>query len=419
MSHHAGALGPAEAQVAAVRDNPAARLALMARVFRGPTGRAPRHLPFRRAALSFMRWQARRGVLNPLDASPPGSVWWRAVNERLLRDGCETVALLGGLAGEPSSQAVRLWLAFGARPTGRNWYRAHNASIVGGYLEHRDLAEAESAPERFFMNVALARVLYAHALVAAPRLALGRLAPLGRLFGDPRLGMAGVFLSLGRVLPDRYPLDRDVERYIAQEQRLGRMLDYAVIVPRLQRLYEWSAEELSEPRLLGLVRDGSPIYAWPFEERHVWRTGEMPFAGRVLERVTRRVERSVAHASLDGDVRRRACVTVSRRSSGPAARRAASARIDGDDSSVRDGEHRRPRRARRRASTTSPAAPLMSAGVMRRPSCAVEQCLADHCGRPGLRAIRQRRRRRAGPPRGRERRAVPRSRRRARPRGRH
>ena len=51
------------------------------------------------------------------------------------------------------------------------------------------------------MNVALGRVLYAHALVAAPRLALGRFAPLGRLLGDPRLGMAGAFLSLGRVLP--------------------------------------------------------------------------------------------------------------------------------------------------------------------------------------------------------------------------
>jgi hypothetical protein len=118
MSHRACALALAEAQVAAVRDDPAARLVLMARVFHGPTGRAPRHLPFRRAALSFMRWQARRGVLNPLDASPPGSVWWRAVNERLLRDGCETVALLGGLAGEPSSQAVRLWLEFAASPTG-------------------------------------------------------------------------------------------------------------------------------------------------------------------------------------------------------------------------------------------------------------------------------------------------------------
>jgi hypothetical protein len=31
-------------------------------------------------------------------------------------------ALLGGLAGEPSSQAVRLWLEFAERPTGRDWY---------------------------------------------------------------------------------------------------------------------------------------------------------------------------------------------------------------------------------------------------------------------------------------------------------
>ena len=287
MSDHAGALASAEAQVAAVRDDPAARLVLMARVFHGPTGHAPRHLPFRRAALSFMRWQARRGVLDPLDASPPGSVWWRAVNERLLRDGCETVALLGGLAGEPSSRAVRLWLEFADSPTGRHWYRAHNASIVAAYLEHWNLADAESAPERFFMNVALVRVLYAHALAGAPRLALGRVAPLGRVLGDPRLGMAGAFLSLRRVLPNRYPLALDVERYIDEEQRLGRMLDYAVIVPRLGRLYEWSAEELGEPRLLELVRDGNPIYAWPFEQRHVWRTPSMPLAGRVLERVTR------------------------------------------------------------------------------------------------------------------------------------
>ena len=287
MSLHADALAFAGAQVAAVRDDPAARLALMARVFRGPTGRAPQHLPYRRAALSFMRWQAGRGVLNPLDASPPGSSWWRAVNERLLRDGCETIALLGGLAGEPSSQAVRLWLEFGATPTGSCWYRAHNASIVAGYLEHRNLAEAEGAPERFFMNVALLRVLYAHALASAPRLALGRFAPLGRVLGDPRLGMAGAFLSLRRVLPNRYPLADDVERYIADELHLGRILDYAVIVPRLQPLYEWSAEELGEPRLLGLVCDGNPIYAWPFERRHVWRPPKMKLAGRALERVTR------------------------------------------------------------------------------------------------------------------------------------
>ena len=287
MDDHAGALAWAETQVAAARDDPAARLALLVRTYRGPTGRAPRHLPFRRAALSFMRWQAQRGVLDPLDSSPPGSVWWRAVNEQLLRDGCEAVALVGELPGTPSSPAVRLWLAFIARPTARNWYRAHNASIVSGYLEHRILAKAENAPERFFMNVALGRVLFTHAVVAAPRLALGRFGPVGHVLGDPRLGAAGAFLSLRRVLPNRYPLTLDVESYIADEQRLGRLLDYAVIVPRLQSLYEWSAEELGEPRLLELVRNGSPIYAWPYAERHVWRSPHMPLAGRLLERVTR------------------------------------------------------------------------------------------------------------------------------------
>jgi hypothetical protein len=287
MSHDASAFALAERQVTAVRDDPASRVALMARLFHGPTGRAPRHVPFRLAALSFMRWQAERGVLNPIDASPPGSVWWRAMNERLLRDGCEAIGLLRGLGGEPSSQAVRLWLEFSARPTGRNWYRAHNASIVSGYLEHTDLAETESAPERFFMNVALVRVLYAHVLVGAPTLALGPLAPIGRLLGDPRFGMAGIFLSLSRVVPNRYPLAFEVERYIVAEHRLGRLLDYAVIAPRLQPLYEWSAQELDEPHLLKLVRDGNPIYAWPFEQRHVWRSPNTPLAGRILKRVTR------------------------------------------------------------------------------------------------------------------------------------
>ena len=216
-------------------------------------------------------------------------------NERLLWDGCETVALLGGMAGEPSSQAVRLWLEFAARPTARIRYRAHNASIVGAYLEHRGLAETESAPERFFMNVALVR-LYAHSLVAAPRLALGRLALLGRFLGDPRLGMAGAFLSLGRVLPNRYPLDHHVERYIADEQRLGRMLDYAVIVPRLQRLYEWSAGSSPSLACSSWFATATRSTSGPTRS-DTYGALEMPFAGRVLARVTRPIPRAApAHA---------------------------------------------------------------------------------------------------------------------------
>lgn len=291
-------------QVEAVRDDTRGRVELLERTYRG----SGRRLPYRRAALSFMRWQVGRGLLEPLAAPSPGSPWWRAVNERLLRDGCEGIALASGrpverpgtgvgarravaagepsprpfAAGGPSSPAVELWVEFGRRPSARRWYRAHNASIVSAYLEHRSLAERETEAERFFVNVALLRVLYAHALVAAPSLALGNFAPFGRLLGDPRLGMAGAFLSLGRVLPNSYPLNGELHQYLRQEHGLGRTLDYSVIAPRLQRLYEWSADQLRLPGLLGLIRDGLPAYVWPADRSDAWLSPRPSPLGRLL-----------------------------------------------------------------------------------------------------------------------------------------
>jgi hypothetical protein len=292
--HRAGITGEttaaqwAAAQVEHVRDDPAGRLALTERAYNGPFGQAPQHLPFRRAALSFMRWQAERGVLRALDANPPGSPWWRAVNDRLLLDGCEALAHSGGLTGPASSPTIALWMSFIAAPTGRNWYRAHNASIVRGYLENRDLADQERKPERFFFNVVLLRVLYAHALNAAPRMALGWFAPAGRVLGDPRVGMAGAFLSLGRVLPTNYPPRLDLETTLKTEHGLGRMLDYGVIAPRLHALYDWSAQELGLPDLRSLIRDGSPIYAWSYADRHVWRQAPESLPVRLLRVATSR-----------------------------------------------------------------------------------------------------------------------------------
>ena len=276
----------AAAQVARVRDDPSGRMALLARTYHRAPGSAQRHQPFRRAAVSFMRWQAERGVLRPVDGKRPGSRWWRAVNERLLLDGSEAMARAGGLPGKPSSRTIALWMSFIASPTARTWYRAHNVSVVSAYLENRQLADLESMPERFFFNVALLRVLFAHALVGAPRLSLGRFAALGPLLGDPRRGMAGAFLSLRRVLPDRYPLDGEVETYLVDENGLGRMLDYGVIAPRLQALYDWSAQELAVPGLRELVRDGTPMYAWSYADRHVWRQARESLPQRVLRLAT-------------------------------------------------------------------------------------------------------------------------------------
>ena len=270
MTSGATAAAWAEQQVAAVRDDPAGRMALMERCYYGPFGKAPRHLRYRRAALSFMRWQLQRGVLQPSFSERPGSPWWRAVNERILRDGCEAVGLSGTLGGQASSRTVDYWMSFADYPIARSWYRAHNGSVVAAYLQHRDLAEAENEAERFFMNVVLCRVLYTHALVAAPRMSLGWLRPLAPFLGDPRLGMTGIFLHLSRVLPHEYPLRGNVQFYLHAEHGFGRLVDYGVIVPRLQQLYEWSAHELAEPGLLDFVRDGAMTYAWPAEHRRVW-----------------------------------------------------------------------------------------------------------------------------------------------------
>ena len=189
--------------VAAVRDDPARRVGLAGRFYDDRPGCVPIR-SYRRAELAFMRWQVRRGLLAAPDAPRPGSQWWRAVNEGLLRDAWEADRLLAGRPGPASRPSVSRWSGFLQRPSAVTWYRAHNASIVAGYIEHRALSAAELPVERFFMNVALSRVLYAHALVASPKLALGRVRAVSRVLGDPRWRGADLFLSLHNILPERY-----------------------------------------------------------------------------------------------------------------------------------------------------------------------------------------------------------------------
>src|SRR6266851_2382204 len=250
----------AAAMVAAVRDDPARRLELAARFYDRRIGRASIRA-YRRAEMAFMHWQVRRGVLAAPSADRPGSPWWRAVNEDLLRDAWQAELLVSDQPGTVSRPSVACWVRFLRRPSAEAWYRAHNASIVAGYLDHRDLAGQEHPVERFFMDVALGRVLYAHSLLTAPRMALGRFAPAGRLLADPRWRGADAFLSLRNILPVRYPLDGvTIQEILDAENYLGRLIDYGVIMPRIRALYAHAASVLNEPRLLELLRDGCPVY---------------------------------------------------------------------------------------------------------------------------------------------------------------
>ena len=254
-------------QVEAVADSPAGRLHLAADFYRRCRTRAR----YGRAELSFLRWEIARGVLGPTAAGRPGSRWWREVNTRLLRDKIEADLLAGAAHGDPSSRSVELWLAFLAAPSPRTWYRAHNASIAAGYLEHEALAHHELPAERFVINVALARVLFTHAMLARPRMALGRFAAAGPRLADPRRGAVDLFLDLRRPFPEDYPLRGiGVADLVAREGRLPRAIDGAVILPRIVAVYAFAAEALDEPRIAALLHDGAPCYAMGPEQRESW-----------------------------------------------------------------------------------------------------------------------------------------------------
>jgi hypothetical protein len=264
-----------EGTVARVRDDPDGRLRLMLALYEGG-GIRSHHRRYRRATVAFMRWQLRRGLLAPVGGSSPGSAWWRAANESLLRDIAEARLLAAGTPGEPSSPSVRAVIDFIGRPSAASWYRAHNKSIARAYLANRDLAAREDRIERFFLNVVLSRVLYAHALVAAPALALGWLRPMARPLGDPRIGTIGIFLSLSRTVPNHYPLGEDVAPFVADENGFGRFLDLGIIQPRLRALYDWSAAELDEPDLAQLLVGDIPAYAWDPADASPWTQSQRP-----------------------------------------------------------------------------------------------------------------------------------------------
>jgi hypothetical protein len=100
-----------------------------------------------------------------------------------------------------------------------------------------------------------------------------RIALVARSYRGPFGRPPGTCPGIGRTTPasDEYPLTGEVRHYLSNELGFGRLLDYGVILPRLQVFYEWSAHELSAPGLLDCIREGTMTYAWPFTERDVWR----------------------------------------------------------------------------------------------------------------------------------------------------
>ena len=270
----------------------------------GPFGEAPQHLPYRRAAMLFMRWQLRREALEPPLRPRPGSRWWRAVNERILRDGCEAVAPSGSLPGPVSSPTIDHWMAFVDDPTARSWYRRTTGASSPATLEHRDLAEAENAAERFFMNVVLCRVLSPMHWSPRPGCPSGGSVRSHHSSVTRASGWRGSSCSCRASCRPEYPLRDGVATYLDAELGFGQLVDYGVIVPRLQQLYEWSADESGCRGLLECVRHGALTYVWLYEERDVWRAPDS-LVVRVVHRTLPPARNEVAMADGSAAQKRR------------------------------------------------------------------------------------------------------------------
>lgn len=266
----------ARSVVDAVADDPDGRLELRMAFYRKygrgkelqDTGRLDPRLPdaefgFGRSELDFLRWEIRRGVLNPLDGSRggPGSRWWRDVDLAFLYFG-QLAALIHEAGADPAEAPLpaRRWLDYIEKPGEVSWYRAHNTSIVSGYENHRATGETEALGEQIFMNVVLYRLLYAQGMVEGVEFGL-----LGRLLADPVLPSVDALVHLPDFYPDHYPLsDQDIRHIENRGRSLEELgvwiLDALFIHPQLARLYRHAAGWVDQPTLTGWVKDGRPVY---------------------------------------------------------------------------------------------------------------------------------------------------------------
>jgi len=122
------------------------------------------------------------------------------------------------------------------------------------------------------MDVTLGRVLFVHSILMNPRSTLGPFFwPLGRILADPRSRSVDLYLSLRNILPDTYPIaEQSITEILDAENFAGRLIDYGILLPRAQSLYEFAATDLDEPHLRDFIDNGNPTYAWHYSDRDAW-----------------------------------------------------------------------------------------------------------------------------------------------------
>jgi uncharacterized protein with NAD-binding domain and iron-sulfur cluster len=248
-----------------VSDNPEDRYQLRVSFYKKYGFGGENDLGYGDSELAFLRWEIDRGVLNNMhDTANSGSAWWRAVNSDFIYN-----SELAGLiyeAGIPSigvSDQVAYWLNYIQNPSPVSWYKAHNSSIIAGYLDHTEKAHTEGKPEQLFTNIVLYRLLFAQVMVEDPYHDL--IGKLARTIASPSSPAVNILVHIPDFYPRHYPLtSADIANVTHKSHHLMNIpediLDEWIILPHLNELYHLIALKLNIPPLENLQDENKPIY---------------------------------------------------------------------------------------------------------------------------------------------------------------
>ncbi len=211
--------------------------------------------------LAFIEWEIKRGTLNPINDSHPGSPWWREVNSHFLY--VATLAQLIKESGETFQELpvpVNFWLEYIDTPNECSWYRAHNSSIIAGYEVADSLAYKESIYEQYFMNIVLYRLLFAQSMVEGVSFGF-----LGKIFANPRGCAVAIITGVKAFYPDHYPMSKEDIKYVTHRARnlmgfIEDIFDKLLILPHLTKLYTEAAKWNDSPIVMQFVKNNQPIY---------------------------------------------------------------------------------------------------------------------------------------------------------------
>ncbi len=251
-----------EAFVATIKNDPDARLKSREDFYKKYGASDRGEFGYGNSEIAFMKWENDR-VFRSSDASHKGSEWWSAVNLWFIY--LSELGVKAKEAGIPKNTLpapAQFWIDYIENPSDISWYRAHNSSIIDGYLKYPSLAKKENNSEQVLLNIVLYRLLFAQAMVEGKDFAFGR---LGKIFANPRGVAVNLITQFEYFYPANYPMSPEDKRHLlGQSHDLGvfgmKILDDVLIEPEFTQLYQDGSNWNKQPKLLNLLVANKPAY---------------------------------------------------------------------------------------------------------------------------------------------------------------